>query len=197
MLTTVDDDKKPRRASSRGGPFLYLFLCWPLLARAPSGSVGEAGASVGLSCAHGPAPLYSPLVPVLSSYPCSRFTSVEGGPRADGSRAGRRTARCKRRGRYDAGRSATGWPMRRLRPTLTSFLRTGALLGPFWCSRFATRRPPTTPLPSACLHRCSFRHRMAVHPAWSWKGGGRRRALPVLYDSVARRSGLPVGPGCR
>jgi hypothetical protein len=176
-------------------PFLYLYLCWPHVARAPSGSVGEAGASVGLSCAHGPSSLYLPLVPVLTS----RQRLVAWG---EASRAGYQTACCKRRGRYDAGRSATGRPMRRLRPaqavplspngtrpaqtttpflpTLTSFLRPGPFWAPFGARAFATRRPPTAPLPGGCLHRCWSRNRMSAHLAWLREGGRPSQNAPGL-----------------
>jgi hypothetical protein len=177
-----------------------------MLSASGSGTVwlGPRGWRTGRSrlCARPCSPLlYSPLVPVLTSR--QRLVA-----RGQASRAGRRTASCKRRGRYDAGRSATSRPMRRLRPaqtgplspngcgpaqtttplrpTLTSRLRPEAPLGPLGpLLVFALsprddllrhpyrlrRRPYRLRLHGGMSHRCLSRHRMAVHPAWSWKGG--------------------------
>jgi hypothetical protein len=183
-------------------PFLYLYLCWPHVARAPSGSVGEVGASVGLSCAHGPSSLYSPLVPVLTS----RQRLVAWG---EASRAGYQTACCKRRGHYDAGRSATGRPMRRLRPaqavplspngarpaqtttpfrpTLTSCLRPG----PLWCLRF--RRVTTF----CGAHRVHVSQLIVPAPDGHPPSVvvERREAVAERFRPCATR--LPVGLGCR
>jgi hypothetical protein len=191
MLTTVDDDRKPRRVSFRGGPFLYLYLCGPRLDRAPSGSVGEAGQSIGLSCAHGPGPLSSPLPPVLSSYPCAHFTSAAGGL-GGASRAGLRgrppngplqTAmplRCESLGDRLADETASTGPnddaATPLLSKLTSRLRQGSFGSPFSVSAsrrdnllrhpYRLRRHPyRRRLHGGMAHKCSPRHRMAILPA--------------------------------
>jgi hypothetical protein len=218
----IENHGAPPSEAGRFFIFIYVGLIWlgPHLDRAPSGSVGEAGQSIGLSCAHGPGPLSSPLVPVLSSYPCSRFTSAAGGL-GGVSRAGlkgrppngpvqtARPLRCGSLSDRPADETASTGPDG---PSVSERVRAGpnddvastdADVSSPAGGPSGARRPLLVLALSLRDDLLRRRYRMDVSTGarsgtacpsalrGRGKGGGRRRALPALCDSADRRSGCP------